>query len=114
MDQPKKTNPLAAISFASGLIVLISTILVFALYNFMQPTDSTLFFADGILIPVRNISGVAAIITGILAHREFRKKGQAEGGQWLAWWGIILGAAWLLLGMCVGLVFLVSTIAQLW
>ena len=114
MDQPKRTNFLAAISFASGLIVLISTVLVFAFYNFMQPTDGIIFITDGILIPVRNISGVVAIITGILAHLEIRKKGHTEKGKWLAWGGIILGAAWLLFGLCVGLVFLVSTLSQVW
>jgi hypothetical protein len=114
MDQPKKSNPLAAISFACGLIALISMGLIFLAYSLLEQTESLLFITDGILMPVRNISGVAAIITGILAHLEIRKKGHTEKGKWLAWGGIILGAAWILFGMCVGLVFLVSTLSQVW
>ncbi len=59
----------------------------------MQPTDGLLFTTDGILIPVRNMGVVLALVTGILAHWQIKKKGHAEKGKWLAWAGIILGAA---------------------
>lgn len=114
MEPIKRTNPLSIVSFISGLIALLSIILIFAFYNFMQPADGILFFTDGILMPVRNISVVVALVTGILAQRDIKKKGHTEKGKWLAWAGIILGAAWLLFGVFVGLVFLVSKIAQLW
>ena len=114
MDQPKKTNRLAALSFTSGLIVLISTALVFTLYNLIQPTDGIIFITDGILIPVRNMGVVVALVTGILAHWQIKKKSYTEKGKWLAWGGIILGGAWILFGVFVGLVFLISTVAQLW
>lgn len=110
----KKPNPLSLVSFICGLVALISSILNFLLHNFIQVTDSILFITDGILIPMRNISGLGAIITGILALRNIKNKGHAEKGKWLAWTGIALGAAWLLFGIIVGLVFLISIIAQVW
>ena len=114
MTVQKRTNLLSMISFISGLSGLLVTSLVFAAYNLLEQTDGLLFITDGILIPIRNISVLAAIITGILAHWQIKKKGQVEKGKWLAWAGIILGAAWLLFGMFVGLVFLVSTLSQVW
>ena len=114
MKHHGKTNKMAVISFACGLIALISMSMIFAAYNLLEQTESLLFITDGILMPVRNISVVVALVTGILAHLEIRKKGHTEKGKWLAWGGIILGAAWLLFGLCVGLVFLVSTLSQVW
>lgn len=113
MNLTKRTNPLAIASFISGLIALLSAVLIFLFYNFMQPTDGLLFITDGILMPVRNISVVVALVTGVLGLWQIKKKGQAEKGKWLAWVGIILGAAWLLIGIFVGLAFLISMIAQL-
>ena len=114
MDKSKQTNLFSIISFACGLTALISTGIIFAAYNLVEPTEAILFFTDGILMPVRNISVVVALVTGILAHRDIKKKGHVEKGKWLAWGGIILGAAWLIFGVFVGLVFLISTIVQLW
>jgi len=113
MSPTKRTNTLAIISFTSGLITLLSAVIIIIIYNLMQLTDSILFFTDGILMPVRNISVVVALVTGILAHYQIKKSGHVEKGKWLAWAGIILGAGWLLFGICTGMVFLISALSQL-
>ena len=112
MDNTKKTNLLSIISFISGLIALLSIGGIFALYNFIEPAGSILFVTDGILIPLRNISVVVALVSGILALRDLRKKGHGEKGKWFAWVGILMGAAWLLFGMFVGMAFILSMIMQ--
>ena len=113
MDPPGKINTIAVISFSCGMIALLSMGLIFAAYNLLELTEGLLFVTDGILIPIRNISMVAAIITGILAHYQIKKSGHVEKGKWLAWAGIVLGAVWLLFGICTGLVFLISALSQL-
>jgi hypothetical protein len=114
MEPSNKTNRLSIISFACGLIALISISIIFAAYNLTESTQGLLFITDGILMPIRNLSVVVALVTGILALRDIKKKGIPEKGKWLAWAGIILGAAWLLFGAFVGLVFVFSRIVQLW
>ncbi len=113
MAPPGRTNTMAIISFSCGLIALLSMGVIFAAYNLMVQTEFLLFITDGILMPIRNISMLAAIITGIIALWQIKKNGHAEKGKWLAWAGIILGAAWLLFGICTGLVFLISVLSQL-
>ena len=113
MDAHKKFNPLSIISLISGLTGFLIGVLIFLMYSRIQPTNGMLFFTDGILIPIRNISMLAAIITGIIALWQIKKNGHAEKGKWLAWAGIILGAAWLLFGICTGMVFLISVLSQL-
>ena len=112
MEPSNKTNRLSIISFACGLTALISIGIIFAVYNLTESTQGILFITDGILMPIRNLSVVVALVTGILALRDIKKKGPSEKGKWLAWAGIILGAAWLLFGAFVGLVFLISKIVQ--
>jgi hypothetical protein len=110
MKDPIKTNRLAIISFASGLIALITISLVFAVYNSREITGTTISIIDGIIIPGRNLSVAAALITGILALRELKKKEGAEKGKIFAWIGLILGAGWILFGLLVGLMFLLGEI----
>ena len=112
MDKPKKTNRLSIISFISGLIALLSTGGIFAFYNLMDPAGSILFVTDGLLMPLRNISVVVALVTGILALRDLHKKGYTEKGKMLAWVGILMGAAWIIMSVFVGLVFVLSRIMQ--
>ena len=114
MENSNKTNKLAIISFACSLIALISIGIVFASYNLTEPTQGLLFITDGILMPIRNISVVAALLTGIFALRDIKKKGPSEKGKWLAWAGIIMGGAWIIFGVFVGLIFSVSSFAQMW
>ena len=114
MNNPKKTNRLSIVSFISGLIALLSIGGIFALYNFMNPAGSILFVTDGLLMPLRNISVVVALAAGILALRDLHKKGYTEKGKMLAWAGIIMGAAWIIIRVLVGLVFVLSRIMQQW
>lgn len=112
MDHPLKTNRLALISFISGLIALLSISLIFLLYRTVELGGTLLTLADGALIPLRNLSVVVALITGILGLMDIKKKAGAERGKTLAWVGIILSAGWILFGILVGTVFLVSAILQ--
>jgi hypothetical protein len=114
MENINKINKLAIISFACGLITLISIGSIFGVYNLTEPTQAILFITDGILMPVRNISAVVALVTGILALREIKKKGPTEKGKWLAWAGIIMGGAWIIFGVFVGVIFSFSSFTQLW
>jgi hypothetical protein len=114
MENNTRTNKLAIISFICGLIALISIGIIFGAYNLTEPTQAILFITDGILMPIRNISVVAALITGIFALRDLKKKDHSEKGKWLAWAGIIMGGAWIIFGVFVGLLFSVSSFAQLW
>jgi len=102
------TNRLAILSFISGMVALLSISLVFILYNLAAPESVPLFITDGILIPVRNLSVVASLITGVLALRDIRRNPDTEKGKTLAWFGIIVGAGWILFGLLTGLAFLFS------
>ncbi|MFH2129329.1 MAG: DUF4190 domain-containing protein [bacterium] len=110
MESPIKTNRLAIVSFASGLIGLIIVVIVFMLYSSQETTGILISITDGVLLPLRNLSVVIAVITGILALREIKKKDGAEKGKIIAWVGIVLGAGWILFGFLVGLTFLLSEI----
>jgi len=110
MDQSVKTNHFALISFISGLIALISIGLIFFLYQAVEPAGSLIAITDGVLIPVRNLSVLVALVLGILALLDIKKKAGAEQGKILAWVGILLGAGWLLFGLIVGALFLLSKI----
>jgi uncharacterized protein YqgC (DUF456 family) len=114
MANPKSTHRLSIISFVCGLVALISIGSIFAGYNMTEPTPAILFITDGILMPIRNISVLVALVTGILALRDIKKKGSSEKGQWLAWAGIVISAFIILSGVLVSLVFLLSRILQSW
>ena len=110
MESSIKTNRLAMVSFASGLIALLSIGLIFVLYSSPETAGGLISIADGIIMPVRNLSVPVALLTGILALREIKKKGGIEKGKVLAWVGIVLGAGWILFGLLVGITFLLAEI----
>jgi hypothetical protein len=110
MDRGYKINRLAIVSFVSGLVALLSISLIFILYNVLEISGSIITITDGIIMPLRNLSVVVALLTGILALREIKKADRAEKGVILAWVGIVIGAGWILFGLLVGLMFLLSDI----
>jgi len=115
MENSIKTNRLALISFICGLIALLSLGLYYALFaiNNITPTGPfgpTLVSIMDITVPVRNLLSTVSLITGILALLEIKKKEGTEKGKLLAWAGILLGAAWFLFRLIVGMIFLLSEI----
>lgn len=112
MDKSNKTNRLALISFTCGLIAFLSVGIIFAVYNLTEPTQAILFITDGILMPIRNISVVVALVTGILGLRDIKKKDPSEKGAWLAWAGIVISVGIILTSLFISLSFLISRIFQ--
>ncbi len=115
MENSVKTNRLALISFVCGLIALLSLGLYYILFpmvfgNPAGTTNTALLSIMDLTVPVRNVFSTVALITGILALVEIKKKEGSEKGKLLAWVGIVLGAAWFLIRIVVGLVFLLSEI----
>ena len=117
MEKAVKTNCLAVISFASGLIVLLSLGFYWALY-WIGVSPSAVPMPEAVnrvwitlmdwSVPVRNLSAAAALLTGILGLREIKKRGGAEKGKGLCWAGVVLGAGWMVFGLLVGLIFLLA------
>lgn len=111
MNNSVKTNRLAIISFASGLIAILSIGLIFALYNLQESTDGIIIsITDGVIMPLRNLCVIVALVTGILALRQLKKKGGTEKGKILAWIGVVLSAGWIIFGLLVGVTFLLAEI----
>ena len=114
MENPVKTNRLAIVSFASGLIGLISLgIILLPVLFLASPGDLPEFTGPvSILMDVsRSLSDLATIlafITGILALRDIKKKVGMEKGKTLAWVGIIVGAGWILFRVVVALIFILA------
>jgi hypothetical protein len=115
MENPIKTNRLAVISIVCGLIVLLSLGFYDALFQIVHgnPSETSNTALLGIMdqtVPIRNIFSTVALIMGIVALVEIKKKEGAEKGKLLAWVGIVLGAAWFITRLAVGLTFLLSEI----
>ena len=110
MQSSVKTNRLAIVSFASGLIAIIGIIIIFVIYRTPETAGSIISITDGVIMPLRNLSVGVALLTGILALREIKKKEGTEKGKILAWFGIVLGAGWILFGLLVGLTFSLAEI----
>lgn len=110
MDSSMKTNRLAIISFVSSLVAIVSVGLIFVLYNSQNNSRIFIDITDGIIMPIRNLCIALALITGILALRDIKKKEGAEKGRILAWIGICLSAAWIIFGLGVGVSFLMGEI----
>jgi len=62
-------------------------------------------------VALRNFSAPAALILGILALRENKKNAGTKKDKIFAWLGIALGAGWLIVGLLVGLSFLLAAIS---
>ena len=112
MESSIKTNRLAIVSFVCGLIAILSIGLIFVIYNSQEPTGGIINITDGIIMPVRNLCVVVALVTGILALRQIKKKGGTGKGKILAWVGIVIGAGWIIFGLVVGLTFLLAEISH--
>ncbi|MCS7288854.1 MAG: DUF4190 domain-containing protein [Roseiflexus sp.] len=106
-----RVNRLALISFVSGLLTLLCLAGIDAASR-LAPTNDDLIvtLVDGVLIPVRNLSVPVALVTGILALREIRRKGGAEKGKTLAWLGIAIGIGWIVFFILVVLAFILLSL----
>jgi len=119
MEITIKTNRLAIVSFVSGLMALLLTFGVFfvrlSFYTSLEgtlpePTDPALARFEFWSTWVGRLGGLAtfgAIIAGVLALLEIRKKGGIEKGKLFAWVGIILGASWIIFRLAIALFFIV-------
>ncbi len=120
METTIKTNRLAIASFVSGLIALVLTLGVLfirlSFYTSLQgtlpePTDPTLArfeFWTTWAGRLGSLAIYAAIIMGILALREIRRKGGTEKGRLFAWIGILIGGGWILFRVLVALYFILG------
>ena len=97
-------NRLAIFSFVCGLIALPTVVtFVVLLYRGSIPEPGSL------IETFMNLSrSILALVTGILALREIKKKGGMEKGKTLAWVGIIIGAAWLLFRVGIAIFFILA------
>jgi hypothetical protein len=113
MNTPTPTNRLAIVSFVSGFLSLLSMAGMFGLLRFgLTAHDLIITLIDRVIIPLRNFCMIAAVVTGILALREIRRKEGAEKGKLLAWSGIALGTVWIVLMILVALAFLWGMLQQ--
>ncbi|TFH36143.1 MAG: hypothetical protein E4G99_05630 [Anaerolineales bacterium] len=110
MESSKKTNHLAIVSFVSGIIALICIVFTFVLYNSAETARGIINITDGIIIPVRNLCVAVTLLTGILALKEIKKTSGTKKGKILSWFGIVVGAGWILFGLLVGITFLLAEI----
>ena len=110
MESFNKTNHLPIISFVSGMIALICIVLIFAFYNSSETAGRISNITDGIIIPIRNLCVIVTLLTGILAVKGSKKTGGTKKGRILSWFGIVVGAGWILFGLIVGLTFLLAEI----
>ena len=119
MDNPARTNRLSIASFVSGLIALLSLGLYWGLLYFALPSPSGLSAEPAnraitaimdLTVPLRNLCALTALVTGIFALIEIKKKGSIERGKTFAWTGIALGAGWILFGLLTGITFFLAEI----
>ena len=122
MENHIKTNRLAIVSLVSGLMALLLTFGMFfvrlSFYTSLggtlpEPTDPALARFEFWTTWVGRLGSLAtfgAIITGILALREIKRKGGMEKGKILAWVGIILGGGWILFRVLVAIFFILALI----
>ncbi len=108
-----RVNRLAIISFVSGLLALLCIAGTFAVLR-LAPTNDALIvtLVDGILIPVRNLSVLVAVVTGILALGRIRRTEGAEKGKTLAWLGIAIGIGWIVFFILVAVAFFLLLLAS--
>jgi signal transduction histidine kinase len=113
MTRTVRTNRLAIISFVSGLLALLCIAGIGAVFR-LAPTNDNLIatLVDGILIPARNLSVLVALVTGILALRQIRRKEGAAKGKTLAWLGIAISIGWIVFFILVVLAFFLLLFAS--
>lgn len=112
MKDSNKTNPLAIVSFASGIIALIFIVLVFVLYTVVDTSEGVIKFTDGLIMPARNLLLIISLLTGILALNDIKKSGGTQKSKILSWFGIVTSAGWLFLGILVGVTFLLAELSH--
>jgi len=108
MESVIKTNRLAIVSFANGLIAVLSIGLIFIFYTLQETSGSLISITDGIIMPLRNLCVAVALVTGIFALRQIKKHNGAEKGKIFAWIGIVIAAGWIIFGLLVGVTFLLG------
>jgi len=110
MESSNKTNHLAIISFVSGMIALVCIVLTFVLYNLAGTSAGIISITDGIIMPVRNLCVLVTLLTGILVVKDIKKTGGTKKEKMFSWFGIVVGAGWILFGLFVGITFLLAEI----
>ncbi len=110
MERSNKTNRLAIISFVSGMIALICIVFIFVFYYSAETGGGISNITDGIIMPVRNLCVIVTLLTGILAIIDIKKTGGTKKEKIFSWFGIVIGAGWILFGLVVGLTFLLAEI----
>ena len=108
MERSNKTNRLAIISFISGMIALICIVLIFVLYKSAETAGRIINITDGIIMPVRNLCVAVTLLTGFLALKDIKKTGGTMKDKILSWFGIVVSTGWILLGLFVGITFLLA------
>ena len=108
MESSNKTNRLAFVCFVSGIIALICIVLTFVLYNSAESAGGIISITDGIIIPVRNLCVAVTLLTGFLALKDIKKTGGTMKDKILSWFGIVVSTGWILLGLFVGITFLLA------
>lgn len=118
MENTVKTNRLAIVSSVSGLITLLSLSAFFPLFfsatpgNWPGPASPA-----GILMNVaRSLldpGALVALLMGILALRDIKKKAGTEKGKTFAWIGIVIGGGWFLFRVLVAIYFILGMLFSL-
>ncbi len=104
---------LAIVSCVSGLLALLCMAgIVVALSLAPASDDLVVALVDGILIPVRNLSVLVALVTGVLALMRIGRKEGAEQSATLAWLGIAIGIVWVVFGILTVLAFVLLLLAS--
>jgi len=119
MENSVKTNRLAIVSFVSGLIALLSLGLYWALFLIAfssspgyapESANRAILTVMDLSVSVRNLCALVALVMGILALRDIKKKDETEKGKILSWFGIVLGAGEILFRLLVGIIFILAKI----
>jgi hypothetical protein len=113
MELTLQTNRLAIASFVSGLIAmpgLLATFVVLLYPGYLPEPGSPFNTFMDLSRSVRDLGTIAALVTGVLALREIRKKGGTEKSKILAWAGIILGGGWTLFRVAVAIFFILALV----
>lgn len=118
METTVRTNRLAMVSFAAGLIVFLIMIgavfRVLSLLNVPPGTDPDQAAGSGTGLfaswsgRLAGLVSAGAIAAGVIALSGIRKSAGLEKGRLIAWSGIALGASWLLFRLLIALFFITA------